>query len=64
MKPGRLSVFNYAHMPQLFAAQRKIKDEDLPKAEEKMAILQDTIATLTGCRLPVHRYGPLCASRR
>ena len=48
MKPGRLSVFNYAHMPQLFAAQRKIKDEDLPKAEEKMAILQDTIATLTG----------------
>ena len=48
MKPGRLSVFNYAHMPQLFAAQRKIKDEDLPKAEGKMAILQDTIATLTG----------------
>jgi oxygen-independent coproporphyrinogen-3 oxidase len=48
MKPGRLSVFNYAHMPQLFAAQRKIKDEDLPIAEEKMAILQDTIATLTG----------------
>lgn len=48
MKPGRLSVFNYAHMPQLFAAQRKIKDEDLPAAEEKMAILQDTISTLTG----------------
>ncbi|TFH91291.1 oxygen-independent coproporphyrinogen III oxidase [Vibrio ouci] len=48
MKPGRLSVFNYAHMPQLFAAQRKIKDEDLPIAEEKMAILQDTITTLTG----------------
>ncbi|KJY85950.1 coproporphyrinogen III oxidase [Vibrio neptunius] len=47
MKPGRLSIFNYAHMPQLFAAQRKIKDEDLPQAEEKMAILQDTIATLT-----------------
>ncbi|MGL6315257.1 oxygen-independent coproporphyrinogen III oxidase [Vibrio sp. WXL103] len=48
MQPGRLSVFNYAHMPQLFAAQRKIKDEDLPVAQEKMAILQDTIATLTG----------------
>ncbi|EGA68312.1 coproporphyrinogen III oxidase [Vibrio sinaloensis DSM 21326] len=47
MEPGRLSIFNYAHMPQLFAAQRKIKDEDLPVAEEKMAILQDTIATLT-----------------
>ncbi|MCY9804982.1 oxygen-independent coproporphyrinogen III oxidase [Vibrio scophthalmi] len=48
MQPGRLSVFNYAHMPQLFAAQRKIKDEDLPQASEKMNILQDTIATLTG----------------
>ncbi|WP_260261356.1 oxygen-independent coproporphyrinogen III oxidase [Vibrio intestinalis] len=48
MQPGRLSVFNYAHMPQLFAAQRKIKDEDLPQAKEKMAILQDTISTLTG----------------
>ncbi|MGF1693351.1 oxygen-independent coproporphyrinogen III oxidase [Photobacterium kagoshimensis] len=48
MKPGRLSVFNYAHMPSLFAAQRKIKDEDLPAAKEKLAMLQDTIATLTG----------------
>ncbi|OLQ95757.1 oxygen-independent coproporphyrinogen III oxidase [Vibrio ponticus] len=48
MQPGRLSVFNYAHMPQLFAAQRKIKDEDLPQATEKMAILQQTIGTLTG----------------
>ncbi|ELR63257.1 Coproporphyrinogen III oxidase, oxygen-independent [Photobacterium marinum] len=48
MKPGRLSVFNYAHMPKLFAAQRKIHDADLPGANEKLAILQDTIATLTG----------------
>jgi oxygen-independent coproporphyrinogen-3 oxidase len=48
MRPGRLSVFNYAHMPQLFAAQRKIKDDDLPQAQEKMAILQQTISTLTG----------------
>ena len=47
MKPGRLSVFNYAHMPQMFAAQRKIKDADLPTADEKMAILQHSIATLT-----------------
>ncbi|WP_428771941.1 oxygen-independent coproporphyrinogen III oxidase [Vibrio sp.] len=47
MQPGRLSVFNYAHMPKLFAAQRKINEEDLPKPEVKMAILQHTIATLT-----------------
>lgn len=48
MKPGRLSVFNYAHMPALFAAQRKIQESDLPAATEKLAMLQDTIATLTG----------------
>lgn len=48
MKPGRLSVFNYAHMPKLFAAQRKINEDLLPLAEVKMDILQDTISTLTG----------------
>ena len=48
MKPGRLSVFNYAHMPKLFAAQRKINEADLPAAKEKLAILQQTITTLTG----------------
>ncbi|EPL9570028.1 oxygen-independent coproporphyrinogen III oxidase [Providencia rettgeri] len=47
LSPDRLSVFNYAHLPNLFAAQRKIKDEDLPSAEQKLDILQDTIATLT-----------------
>ncbi|XBS69838.1 oxygen-independent coproporphyrinogen III oxidase [Acerihabitans sp. KWT182] len=48
LNPQRLSVFNYAHMPTLFAAQRKIKQEDLPGAEQKMDILQHTIATLCG----------------
>jgi len=48
MRPGRLSIFNYAHMPTLFAAQRKINDADLPAAKVKLSILQDTIATLTG----------------
>jgi len=47
LNPDRLSVFNYAHMPKLFAAQRKIKDADLPGAEEKLKILQETIASLT-----------------
>lgn len=47
LNPDRLSVFNYAHMPTLFAAQRKIKDEELPGAEQKLKILQQTIGTLT-----------------
>ena len=46
LNPQRLSVFNYAHMPALFAAQRKIKQQDLPGAAQKMDILQHTIATL------------------
>ena len=48
LNPDRLSVFNYAHMPTLFAAQRKIKDDELPGAAQKLQILQETIATLTG----------------
>ena len=48
LNPDRLSVFNYAHMPTLFAAQRKIKDDELPGAAQKLEILQKTIATLTG----------------
>ena len=47
LQPGRLSIFNYAHMPTMFAAQRKIKQADLPPAEEKLAILQDTVGKLT-----------------
>ncbi|SEL80787.1 oxygen-independent coproporphyrinogen-3 oxidase [Kosakonia sacchari] len=48
LSPDRLSVFNYAHLPTLFAAQRKIKDADLPSAQQKLDILQQTIASLTG----------------
>jgi len=47
LNPDRLSVFNYAHLPTLFAAQRKIKDADLPSARQKLDILQQTITSLT-----------------
>ncbi len=47
LSPDRLSVFNYAHLPTLFAAQRKIKDADLPDAQQKLDILQETIGSLT-----------------
>ena len=47
LNPDRLSVFNYAHLPTLFAAQRKIKDADLPSAQQKLDILQETIDSLT-----------------
>lgn len=47
LKPDRLSVFNYAHMPTLFAAQRKIKEADLPDTQQKLTILQQSVAFLT-----------------
>lgn len=43
----RLSVFNYAHLPQLFKAQRQINDAALPAPAVKLAILQMTIERLT-----------------
>jgi oxygen-independent coproporphyrinogen III oxidase len=45
--PDRLSVFNYAHLPELFKPQRRIHVEDLPRPEEKLDILQLTIERLT-----------------
>jgi oxygen-independent coproporphyrinogen III oxidase len=45
--PDRLSVFNYAHLPDLFKPQRRINVADLPPAEEKLAILKLTIDQLT-----------------
>ena len=40
MRPDRISLFNYAHMPERFAAQRRINSSDLPSAETKLKIFQ------------------------
>jgi len=47
ISPDRLSVFNYAHLPELFKPQRRINAEDLPSPQEKLNILQMTIEKLT-----------------
>ena len=47
LDPARLSIFNYAHMPSLFAAQRKINEDDMPEPAEKLKMLQHTISFLT-----------------
>lgn len=46
LSPDRLSVFNYAHLPTRFMPQRRIKEEDLPAAADKLAILQNTAKQL------------------
>ncbi|MCK4839634.1 MAG: oxygen-independent coproporphyrinogen III oxidase, partial [Desulfobulbaceae bacterium] len=45
--PDRLSVFNYAHLPEMFKPQRRINEADLPSPTEKLDILQDTNERLT-----------------
>ena len=46
LRPDRLAVFNYAHIPWLKRAQRVLKA--LPTPEDKLAILKLTIEKLTG----------------
>lgn len=48
VSPDRLAIYSYAHLPQVFKAQRLIRAEDLPTDQEKLDILQHTIERLTG----------------
>lgn len=47
VSPDRISVFNYAHMPERFKVQRQMNDDDMPLPAIKLAILQNTIEKLT-----------------
>ncbi len=40
LSPDRISIFNYAHLPDRFPPQRRINIEDMPAAETKLAILE------------------------
>ncbi len=46
--PDRISLFNYAHMPELFKPQRRINEADMPVAETKLQILKHSIEQLIG----------------
>jgi oxygen-independent coproporphyrinogen-3 oxidase len=47
LQPDRLSVFNYAHLPERFMPQRRINSDDLPTPAQKLEMLQGTIQQLT-----------------
>ena len=47
MSPDRIAVYNYAHLPERFKPQRRINETDLPSAQAKLDILQQTIHLLT-----------------
>src|SRR6056297_3419563 len=46
LKPDRLSLFNYAHLPHLFKGQTRIKTEQLPTPAVKLAIFRNTLNRL------------------
>jgi oxygen-independent coproporphyrinogen-3 oxidase len=46
-KPDRIAVFNYAHVPWLKPHQKLVHPEDLPTADQKLAILKMTIEEFT-----------------
>jgi oxygen-independent coproporphyrinogen-3 oxidase len=46
--PDRISIYNYAHMPQLFKSQRLIDENDMPAPQVKLDMLALCIETLTG----------------
>lgn len=45
--PDRISVFNYAHLPELFKTQRQINADALPSPTVKLDILKTVIEQLT-----------------
>ncbi len=46
VRPDRLSVYNYAHLPHLFRAQRMINTDDVPSAEVRLQLLASTVTRL------------------
>lgn len=47
ISPDRMSIFNYAHLPELFKPQRRINADELPLPQVKLDILQLCIERLT-----------------
>jgi oxygen-independent coproporphyrinogen-3 oxidase len=47
LRPDRIATYSYAHLPELFKAQRLIRPEDMPPPERKLELLELTIRKLT-----------------
>jgi oxygen-independent coproporphyrinogen-3 oxidase len=48
LAPDRLAVFNFAFLPEMLAHQRALDPATMPGPDEKLTILDEVIATLTG----------------
>jgi oxygen-independent coproporphyrinogen-3 oxidase len=48
LRPDRIALYAYAHLPDRFKPQRRIDPAALPAAQDKVAMLQQAIAAFTG----------------
>jgi len=48
LRPQRIALYAYAHLPQRFKPQRRIHADDLPAPADKLAMLQGAIAGFMG----------------
>jgi len=46
IRPDRIALYNYAHMPQMFRIQRQIAEASLPSAENKLTLLIEAMQRL------------------
>jgi len=46
-RPGRIALYNYAHLPHLFKPQRRISEADLPSPETKLKLLELAVRRLS-----------------
>jgi len=46
MQVERVSLFSYAHLPERFAAQRKLATDALPNSEQKFHLMRQAVETL------------------
>ena len=48
LRPDRIALYAYAHLPERFKPQRRISEYELPAASAKIAMLSDALAALIG----------------
>ncbi|WP_396433545.1 oxygen-independent coproporphyrinogen III oxidase [Limnohabitans sp.] len=47
LRPDRIALYAYAHLPERFKPQRRIRPSDLPSAADKVAMLSRSLEALT-----------------
>ena len=45
LKPNRIALYGYAHLPERFKPQRRISEYELPAAQDKIAMLSNALKT-------------------